>query len=86
MTEIQERSKVCDSCGKRLRDNHHELIVSDHPSGQLIGRYHAVWGECVAQATKYFVAGAVVQATFVHPDRCGDEQEHCDAGLAEVVA
>jgi predicted RNA-binding Zn-ribbon protein involved in translation (DUF1610 family) len=72
----------CDACGRRLRPNHHELHLSDPQTGQLVGRYHAP--RCQAAAAKYFVAklGVVLVATYVHPDRCGENQEHCDGGLA----
>ena len=84
----QNSSKHCDACGKRMRPAHHELHLRDPRTGQRLGVYHAgiTWGDCQAQATKYLVAGAVVQATVVHPDRCGANQEHCDAGLSEAVA
>jgi hypothetical protein len=77
----------CDACGKRMRPVHHELHLTDPMTGQVIGRYHAgiAWGDCQFHATKYLVVGAVVQAAVVHPDRCGAEMEHCDAGF-QVVA
>jgi hypothetical protein len=78
----------CDACGKRLREHQHELLLRDLFTGQVLGHYHAgaAWDECMAQAGKYISRGAALQATFIHPDRCGDEQEHCDAGLSELVA
>ncbi len=78
----------CDSCGRRFRQNQHELHLSDFLTGQLLGRYHAGigWGRCMEAGAKYVQPGAVTLASFIHPDRCGDDQEHCDAGLSELVA
>jgi len=75
----------CDSCNRRLRPNHHELVLSDFLTGQVVGRYHARPG-CQGAAAKYLVGGVALAATFVHPDRCGDEQEHCDGALPEGAA
>ena len=75
----------CDACNKRIRRNHHELLLSDFQTGQVVGHYHAR-PECQAAAVKYIVGGVVLNATFVHPDRCGDDQEHCDGGLTEWAA
>jgi hypothetical protein len=77
----------CDACGRRLRQNQHEVHLSDFLTGQLLGRYHAGIGQgrCMAAAAKYVQPGAVTMATFLHPDRCGDDQENCDAGLLEVA-
>jgi hypothetical protein len=74
----------CDACNRRLRDNHHELQLSDPSTGQVIGRYHAPG--CQDAAARYFVPGVVLVATYVHPARCGPEQEYCDGGLSEEVA
>ena len=78
----------CDACGKRLREYHHELVLTDFVTDQVIGRYHAgaVYTECMQSATRYFVPGVALQATVVHPDRCGDDQENCDAGVADLGA
>jgi hypothetical protein len=79
----------CDACKWRLRENQHELHLTDPLTGQVIGRYHADPGshaECMARAEKYFQPGEVVLLNVVHPDRCGPDQEHCDAGLSEAVA
>ena len=82
------RATRCDACGKRVRAGHHEAVVRDALTGQLLGVYHAglSWGSCQARAAKYTRPGVVLRVSFVHPDRCGPEQEHCDAGLAEAVA
>jgi hypothetical protein len=71
-----------------MRPAHHELHLTDPRTGQVIGRYHAgeTHADCMAQAEKYFRPGEVVLLTVVHPDRCGADQEHCDAGLSEAVA
>jgi hypothetical protein len=75
----------CDACGRRIRQNHHELRLSDFTTNQLIGRYHARPG-CRDAATKYFERGVVLRLGIVHPDRCGPEQENCDGGLLEEAA
>lgn len=79
-----KNSARCDACNRRLRPSHHELHLSDALTGQLIGRYHAGvgWDGCMTAAGKYVRSGVVLVATFVHPDRCGPDQEHCDGGLA----
>jgi hypothetical protein len=75
----------CDSCGKRIRRNHHELVLTDPATGQVVGYYHAR-PDCQQAAAKYLTRETVLMATFVHPDRCGDDQEHCDGGLSEWAA
>jgi hypothetical protein len=84
MSTSKAKKIRCDACNRRLRPNQHELHLSDPLTGQLIGRYHAGagWGECMAAAGKYAQRGTVLLGTFVHPDRCGGNQEHCDGGLA----
>ncbi len=74
----------CDACNRRLRNSHHELHLCDPLTGQHIGKYHAGvgWGDCMTQAGKYAQRGTVLMGTFVHPNRCGENQEHCDGGLA----
>lgn len=68
-----------------MRDNHHELVLSDPLTGQVLGHYHTgpAWPKCAPRAASYLGEGAVLQASFVHPDRCGEQQEHCEAGLSE---
>ncbi len=73
----------CDGCDCAIRYSHHELVISDLATGQIVGRYHVI---CQRDAAKYFVPGAVFQATYFHPERCGENQEFCDAGAFEVVA
>jgi hypothetical protein len=78
----------CDACNKRLRPAHLELHLTDPRTGQSIGRYHAGPGahaECMARAEKYFKPGEVVLLNVVHPDRCGAEMEHGDAGFRVVA-
>jgi hypothetical protein len=75
----------CDSCERRIRRNHHALRLSDLLTGQVGGYYHARPG-CMEPATKSLVGEAVLRFSFVHSDRCGDDQEHCDAGLPEWAA
>jgi hypothetical protein len=38
---------------------------------------------CQQAAAKYLVAGSVLMSTFLHPPRCGDDQQFCDVGLSE---
>lgn len=75
----------CDACERPLRKSHHELVLRDFETRQVIGRYH-VRPECRDAASRYFRPGVAIGATFVHPDRCGPNQESCDAGAFEVVA
>jgi hypothetical protein len=75
----------CDNCGRRIRRNHHGLVLTDPLTGQEVGRYHARPG-CKEKAVKYLTSGTVLAATFLHPDRCGPNQERCDAGLSEDAA
>jgi hypothetical protein len=78
----------CDACNSRIRRTHHELVLTEPMTGQVVGHYHA--GErkqdCQRVAVKYLVGGALLMATFVHPDRCGSNQDLCDGGLSEAVA
>jgi hypothetical protein len=74
----------CDACDRCIRRNHHELRLTDPTTGQQVGCYHART-ECQSAAAKYLTSGAVLLATFVHPDRCGPSQECCDAGLCDPV-
>jgi hypothetical protein len=74
----------CDACDRRIRRSHHELILRDFDTRQVLGRYH-VRRECRDAASKYFKPGVAIGATFVHPDRCGPDHEHCDAGAFEVT-
>jgi len=78
-------STRCDACNKRIRRNHHELRLTDPMTGQKVGHYHAR-PECQEAALKYLTSGAMLMATFVHPDRCGPDQERCDAELSEALA
>jgi hypothetical protein len=76
---------LCDACNKRIRRDEHELRLSDFTTGQRIGVYHAP--RCQEAAVKYLVqGGAVLNMTYAHPDRCGSNQECCDAGLSAVLA
>lgn len=75
----------CDSCNRRLRRNQHELVLRDFMTGQVVGHYHAR-PECQGAAAKYMVGGAVLRGTYYHPERCGDDFEHCDGGLSERAA
>jgi hypothetical protein len=75
----------CDACGKRMRPSHHELHLTDPRSGQVIGHYHAR-PDCQEAATRYFQAGVVLLVNIVHPHRCGNDFEACDAGLADMEA
>ncbi len=75
----------CDSCNRRLRKSQHELALSDLETGQVVGRYHTR-PECQAAATRYLVVGAVLRGTVYHPERCGEDMEHCDGGVSEWAA
>jgi hypothetical protein len=75
----------CDSCLKRIRQNHHELVLSDALTGQEVGHYHTRPG-CQQAAMKYLTSGAVLVASYHHPARCGDDLENCDGGSCEAVA
>jgi hypothetical protein len=75
----------CDACDRRIRKNHHELRLTDPMTGQVVGHYHTR-PDCHQEAAKYLTGGTVLLATFVHPDRCGPDQEHCDGGWSELVA
>jgi hypothetical protein len=74
----------CDACGVRIRPNQHELVLADAMTGQVVGRYHAPG--CQEAAIKYMKGGAVLMANYLHPDRCGPDQEYCDGGVSEEVA
>jgi hypothetical protein len=73
----------CDACNKRIRRNQHELLLRDFSTGQVVGHYHAP--TCQGAAVKYFTAGVVLRATYLHPDKCGPKHERCDGGLREVA-
>jgi hypothetical protein len=75
---------TCDGCERPIRDSQHELLLRDFTTGQILGRYHAA--TCQHSATEYFVPGMVTEVVYVHPDRCGENQEECDGGAFEVVA
>ncbi len=76
----------CDACNRRLRPNQHELHLSDPMTGQLVGKYHAR-PDCQEAAITYMTQpGAVLLASFIHPDRCGLDQERCDSGLPGSTA
>jgi hypothetical protein len=85
---MSKKAPRCDACSRRIRPNHHELHLSDPLTGQLIGVYHAGagWSGCMSAASKYAKPGVVILGTFLHPDRCGPNQERCDGGAFEVVA
>ena len=72
----------CDACGRSLRPHHHEALLTDFATGQQIGRYHAP--ACQGAALKYLTrGGGMFGLTYLHPDRCGPDQELCDGGLGE---
>jgi hypothetical protein len=71
----------CDACGGKIRREQHELLLADAVTGQELGRYHV---GCQDAARKYVEPGAVLKATYLHPDRCGPDQERCDGGLREA--
>lgn len=75
----------CDACNRRIRLNQHELRLTDPRTGQQVGCYH-VRPECQERAVTYLTSGAVLAATFLHPNSCGPNQEHCDAELSEAAA
>jgi len=76
----------CDSCNRRIRKNHHEVVLRDLETGQTIGRYHAR-PDCQSPAvTTYIVPGVAIRATVHHPERCGGDLESCDGGVPEWAA
>ena len=77
-------STRCVACNRRIRRNHHEMVLSDSMTGQEVGHYH-VLPECQEAALKYLTSGEVLTASIVHPDRCGAGREHCDAGFSEAI-
>ena len=85
---LNSRVTRCDSCGKRVRQNQHEVVLRDGLTGQLVGVYHCGLGfeACQAKAAKYSRPGVVLRMSFVHPHRCGPNQTLCDAGLSEGAA
>ena len=82
--KVKKKPPRCDHCGRRIRPGHHELLLVDAATGQQVGHYHAP--TCQYAATKYLKAGAVLRAIYRHPDRCGDNQERCDAGQMDGAA
>ncbi len=78
-----KKAPRCDGCDHAIQHCHHELVISDFETGQVVGRYHVI---CQHSASKYFVPGAVFRAVYYHPERCGENQQFCDAGAFEVVA
>jgi len=86
MSPRKPKAPRCDCCKRRIRRNQHELVLSDLTTGQVIGHYHA-HQDCMVGASKYFYGkGAALRASFIHPDKCGENQQHCDAGLSEGAA
>ncbi len=79
-----KKTPRCDGCDRAIRHSHHELVLKDFETGQVLGRYHAA--TCQHSASKYFAPGVVCEATYLHPERCGENQERCDSGIFEVVA
>ena len=80
------RSKPrCDACERRIRQNHHELRLSDFTTGQVIGHYHA-HPPCRSAAIKYLDSGAVLKLDVIHPAHCGGDFEDCDGGMLELSA
>ena len=82
---MSHQPPCCDHCDKRIRKSHHAIRLSDLTTGQVIGRYHAR-PPCQSAATKYIERGVALRFSVVHPARCGDGFEECDAALSEVVA
>ena len=73
----------CDSCNRRIRPTHHEFVLRDLVTGQVVGNYHA---RCQGAAVKYFSSGTVLRATVYHPERCNGDLKDCDGGLSELAA
>jgi hypothetical protein len=83
---VSKKPPRCDACNRRIRKNHHELVLRDFETEQVLGCYHARPG-FQAAATKYIVPGVVLRGTYYHPERCGGEAlEHCDGWLSESAA
>jgi hypothetical protein len=82
---MSKKTLQCDSCGRRIRRNQHEFLLRDLGTGQAIGRYH-IKPECQETAAKYFEGGVALRGTYYHPERCGDDLNHCDGGVSEGAA
>jgi hypothetical protein len=80
-----KRPTRCDSCDRRIRRTHHEFVLRDFETEQIVGRWHAA---CQGAAAKYLLSGtaAAFRGTYYHPERCGGDLEHCDGGAPEWVA
>ena len=82
---MSKRTTRCDFCDRRIRRTHHEFVLRDFETGQVIARYHTKPG-CQVAAADYFVSGVAIRATVYHPERCGDDREACDGGVSEWAA
>lgn len=80
---MSKKPPRCDACNRRIRPNQHEFVLRDFETGQVVGRYHCR-PECQEADAKF--AGVVLRGTVYHPERCGDDLEHCDGALSEVSA
>jgi hypothetical protein len=82
---MSNKTPHCDSCGRRIRRNHHELVLRDFSTGQILGHYHSHPG-CQVAAAKYVTPGVALRATVYHPECCGDALVHCGGGVPEGAA
>ncbi len=82
---MSKRPTRCDACNRRIRRTHHEFILRDFETEQIVGRWHAA---CQGASAKYLLTGtaAAFRGTYYHPERCGDDLSLCDGGVAERVA
>jgi hypothetical protein len=79
---VSNKPPRCDYCARRIRPTHHEFVLRDFSTGQVIGRWHTK-PDCQVAAADYFVPGVALRATVYHPERCGGEDlAHCDGGVS----
>jgi len=82
---MSKRPTRCDACNRRIRLSHHEFVLRDFETEQIVGRWHAA---CQGAAAMYLTAAAAAafRGTYYHPPRCGDDLSLCDGGAAEGAA
>ncbi len=80
---MSKRPTRCDYCNRRIRLAHHEFVLRDFSTEQIIGRWHVA---CQGAAAKYLLTAAAFRGTYYHPPRCGDDLSSCDGGVLEGAA
>ena len=75
----------CDSCQKRIRQQHHQAHLLHAETEQQLGVYQAA---CKAAALGYLTGrpGGAFVLRILHPERCGPDLRRCDGGRKERVA